>query len=77
MTLKQLLAVAAKDGDVDVLLDESLGILHAEAGASPLGSLDFDVQAGREYILICELSDTPKSPPHFALGMVASMVASK
>lgn len=77
VTLKQVLDTAGKDGDVDSLLDESLGVLHAEAGTHPLASLDFDVLAGREYILICTFTDTPRSPPHFALGMVTSMVASR
>jgi len=77
VTLKQILDIDAKGGDIWGVVEESLGVLHAEAGTAPLGSLDFDVQAGREYIVICEFSDMPKAPSHFALGMVASMVASK
>lgn len=76
-TLKQLLDAASKDDDVDKYLDESYGVLHAEAGTAPLGMLDFAVLPGREYVVVCTFADTPKSPPHFALGMVTSMLASK
>ena len=77
VTLKQALDVAGKGGNVASVIDESLGVLHSDAGTSPLGTLNFEVQPGREYILVCTFSDTPKSPPHFALGMVTSMMASK
>lgn len=77
VTLKALMEVASKDGDVDLLLDDALGVLHAETGVTPMGMLDFEVQPGREYVVVCTFADTPKSPPHFALGMVTSMLASK
>lgn len=76
-TLTQLLDVAGKDGDIDAFLDESLGVLHARPGIVPLGTLDFDVLPGREYVIVCTFQDTPKAPPHFALGMATSMVSSK
>lgn len=74
VTAKQLLE--AKDEDVNKMIDQALGVLHAESGVTPLGTLDFEVLPGREYVLICTFADTPKSPPHFVLGMVSTMVAS-
>lgn len=75
VTVKQLLE--AKDEDVDKMLEQALGVLHAESGVTPLGTLDFEVLPGREYAIVCTFSDTPKSPPHFVLGMVSSMIASQ
>ncbi|MEP6833316.1 MAG: hypothetical protein ABJB74_07970 [Gemmatimonas sp.] len=77
VTVLKVLEVAGKGGDIDALMDEALGVLHARAGTSPLGTLDFEVLAGREYLIVCTFQDTPTSPPHFALGMATSMVALK
>ncbi|MEO5814996.1 MAG: hypothetical protein ABIT20_06920 [Gemmatimonadaceae bacterium] len=73
VTIQQVLAVAKADGDVDVLFDESLGVLHSLGGANPLGQLKVDLLPGREYMIACEFSDTPKAPPHMALGMFGSI----
>lgn len=77
VTLAKIMDVAGKGGDVDSLIDEPLGVLHARTATSPLGTLDFEVLPGREYLFVCTFQDTPKSPPHFALGMVTSIVSSK
>lgn len=77
VTLKQVLDAASRGEDVDQYLDAALGVLHAQPGVTPLGTLDFEVLPEREYLVVCIFADTPKSPPHFALGMVTSMLASK
>ena len=77
VTVQKVVEIAGKGGDTDALVDEGLGVLHARTGTSPLGTLDFEVLPGREYLIVCTFQDTPKSPPHFALGMVTSMVSSK
>ena len=59
----------AKDGDIEPLLDQDYGVLHALGGAAPAGMLDVDLVAGREYLLECGFSDTDTSPPHYKLGM--------
>lgn len=74
VTLAQLLALGPRD-DPTPLLDESLGVLHATAGTTPFGTLDFEVLPGREYVIACTFQDTPTAPPHFALGMAASLRA--
>ena len=77
ITVAKLIDTASKDEDIDALLDADMGLLHAQAGTAPLGALDFEVLPGREYVIVCSFQDGPKSPPHFALGMVTSMVSSK
>lgn len=77
VTIKQLLEHVEKGGDPNELLEDSYGVVHAESGVTPQGILGFEVKPGREYILVCTYADTPKSPPHFALGMVTSMLSSQ
>ncbi|MEO8334788.1 MAG: hypothetical protein ABI664_07440 [bacterium] len=73
VTIQRVLAVAKADGDVDALFDESLGVLHSPAGTSPVGLLKVHLLPGREYMIACEFSDSPKAPPHVALGMFGSI----
>ncbi len=68
-TYRQIAELDAKDGDIDPLLDEDHGVLHALGGTTPAGTLDIDLVAGREYLLECGFSDTDTSPPHYKLGM--------
>ena len=75
VSVAKLIDVMSKDGDIDALLDGDMGVLHGQPGTTPLGTLDFEVLPGREYVIVCEFRDSAKSPPHFALGMVASMIS--
>ena len=72
-TYRQIADVDAKDGDIEPLLDQGFGVLHAPGGANAAGMLDVDLIAGREYLLECGFSDTDKSPPHYKLGMSGSI----
>jgi len=72
-TYRQIAELDAKDGDIEPLLDEDHGVLHALGGATPAGTLDIDLVAGREYLLECGFSDTDTSPPHYKLGMSGSI----
>jgi hypothetical protein len=67
----------AKDGDIEPLLDEDYGVLHALGGATPAGMLDVDLVAGREYLIECGFSDTDTSPPHYKLGMSGAIKVSR
>ena len=72
-TYRQIADLDAKDGDIEPLLDQDLGVLHAPGGTNAAGMLDVDLIAGREYLLECGFSDTDKSPPHYKLGMSGSI----
>jgi hypothetical protein len=73
VTVQKALDAIKVDGDVDALFDESLGLLHSLGGTNPAGLLEVDLLPGREYMIACEFSDSPKSPPHVALGMFGSI----
>jgi hypothetical protein len=69
VTPRQIAEADQKDADINPLLDQALGVLHALGGQSPAGMLEFEMVAGRVYLLECGFSDTEKSPPHYKLGM--------
>ncbi len=73
VTVQKVLDVIKADGDVDALLDESLGVLHSFGGANPVGLLKVNLLPGREYMIACTFSDSDTSPPHIALGMFGSI----
>lgn len=76
VTLRQVLD-PSPDFDPTTVVDEELGVLHARPGIPSLGTLDFEVLPGRQYVLVCTFQDTPKSPPHFVLGMAASIISTR
>jgi hypothetical protein len=69
VTLERFLEVRKARGDVRSLTEEPNGLLYAGAGQEPLGRLEVNLLPGREYRLICTLTDNEKSPRHFELGM--------
>jgi len=69
VTPRQIAEADQKDADINPLLDQALGVLHALGGQSPAGMLELEMVAGRVYLLECGFSDTEKSPPHYKLGM--------
>lgn len=69
VTLERFLEVRKAGGDVRPLTEEPNGLLYAPAGEGPLGRLEVNLLPGREYRLICALTDNEKSPRHFELGM--------
>ncbi|MEP6765685.1 MAG: hypothetical protein ABJB66_15325 [Gemmatimonadaceae bacterium] len=73
VTTKRVMEVGSTGADVDSLIEESHGILWAYDGTASLGSLDINFLPGREYTVVCTFMDTPKSRPHFALGMFNSI----
>jgi hypothetical protein len=77
VSLPDIMKVAADMDSAFKLLDGDMGVLHSPGGTSPLGSLDFEILPDREYILVCAFQDDAKAPPHFMLGMVTSMLATK
>ncbi|MEO7362513.1 MAG: hypothetical protein ABI120_19440 [Gemmatimonadaceae bacterium] len=77
VSVTKFIDVLRHDGDIDALMDGDMGVLHAQAGTTPLGTLDFEVLPDREYVIVCEFRDSGQSPPHFALGMVTSMLSSR
>jgi hypothetical protein len=52
--------------------DSIVGILIARPAERGGGQLYVNLIAGRNYIVICTLRDTPDAPPHSSLGMVGS-----
>jgi hypothetical protein len=73
VTPRQIAEADQKDADINQLLDQPLGVLHALGGQSPAGTLEFEMVAGRVYLLECGFSDTEKSPPHYKLGMTGTI----
>ena len=83
VTLERFLEVLKAGGDVGPLVEEELrpqvqvpvylhlpnGLLYARPGQEALGRLEVNLLPGREYRLICTLTDNEKSPRHFELGM--------
>jgi hypothetical protein len=73
VTVQQAVETQKAGGNVDALIDDALGVLHAAGGTVPFGALELDLLPGRTYAVICTFSDDPKSPPHLMLGMVGSI----
>ena len=73
VTLEKSLEVEKAGGDVEALIDQELGLLHARAGEAPLARLEIDMLPGREYAIVCFFQDTEKSKPHYELGMFGSI----
>ena len=73
VTLQQILDVQKSGGNVDPMIEDAIGVLHSPPGTSPLALLDVDMLPGREYTIICTLSNDEKSPPHVMLGMQGSI----
>jgi hypothetical protein len=69
VTARQIADADQKDADIEPFLDQDLGVLHAPGGQTPVGMLEFEMVAGRTYLLECGFSDSEKSPPHYKLGM--------
>lgn len=47
-------------------------LIVSRPGDPPGPGLWLDLQAGRTYLVICTLRDTPDARPHIAMGMVGS-----
>jgi plastocyanin len=69
VTLDDLLKVSREGGRLRDLITRSVGILIAGPGKSPDGRIWVDLLPGETYVLLCNLRDTPASPPHMTLGM--------
>jgi len=69
-TADQVAKADAKGEDVDQFFDaDRFGLLIASGGTKPVGLLDVDLLPGRDYLIECGLTDSPKAKPHYALGM--------
>lgn len=73
VTLDSVLATDKAKGDVDALIEDGIGVLHARGGESSLGQLNVQFLPGREYMIVCTFMDDDKSPPHYTLGMYGSI----
>jgi hypothetical protein len=63
-----------KGSDVDSLYDDDGAILTAYGGDPNDFAVRIDLLAGRSYVLLCELSDTPEGPKHATMGMFKGIV---
>lgn len=73
VSLKQVMLDEAAGRDSDDWFEAGLGVLHSPGGSSPVGLLEVDLLPGREYLIICNFSDTPTSPRHLRLGMLGGI----
>ena len=73
VTLDSVLATEKAKGDVDALIEDGIGVLHARGGESSLGQMNVQFLPSREYMIVCTFMDDDKSPPHYALGMYGSI----
>ena len=71
--MQHLFDVVTAGGDPDSVIEDAFGVLHSRAGTNPDGPLRVRMLAGRQYVIVCTFADTPKSPPHMALGMIGSI----
>lgn len=69
VTLDEFMKVRLGNGNARLLVDEGLGVLLTVGREAPLGRLEVNLLPGRDYRIMCIMTDDPKSPPHFALGM--------
>jgi len=69
VSLQQVMRDVAAGRDSDDWFESGLGVLHTPGGTAPLGLLEVDLLPGREYLIVCNFSDTPTSPHHVQLGM--------
>ena len=71
-TIEDLLKISKAGGRLRDLVERSVGILVAGPAKSPDGRLWVDLLPGETYIVLCNLKDTPASPPHMTMGMYAT-----
>lgn len=55
-----------------VVTDSIVGLLLARPGERSGGQLYVNLIAGRTYLVVCTLKDTPDAKPHMELGMIGS-----
>lgn len=72
-TVEQLLDVAKHGGNRDAVVEDVFGLLLSRAGRNSDGLLRATLLPGRQYVIVCTLSDSVKAPPHIALGMIGSI----
>jgi len=53
-------------------LEGQAPLIVSRPGDQPGPGLWLDLQAGRTYLVLCTLRDTPSASPHVVMGMVAS-----
>ncbi len=63
-----------QDQDVDSLYDDDGAILVAYGGDQNAFTIRVDFLAGRSYVLLCELRDSPEAPKHAKMGMFRGIV---
>lgn len=56
------------------LIERLEGVLHTFPGQPPpLGVLEVQLLPRRDYVMLCNISDSPTAPPHFMMGMFSSI----
>jgi hypothetical protein len=74
VTTEQLADRVKARQDPGQLFERGEGVLHSFGGApQPLGVLQVRLLAGRDYALLCFVSDSATAPPHFMLGMYGTI----
>ena len=69
VTVDDLVKLLKDGGRRREIVERSVGILIAGPGKSPDGKLLVDLIRGANYVVLCNLKDTPDSPGHTMLGM--------
>jgi len=69
VTVDDLVKVMKEGGRRRDVVERSVGILIAGPGKSPDGKLLVELLRGANYVVLCNLKDTPDSPGHTMLGM--------
>jgi hypothetical protein len=69
VTIDALLKLIKDGGRRRDVVERSVGILISGPGTSPDGKLVVDLIRGANYVVLCNLKDTPDSPGHATLGM--------
>ena len=69
VTVDDLVRIMKEGGSRRDVVERSVGILIAGPGKSPDGKLLVDLIRGANYVVLCNLKNTPDSPGHTMLGM--------
>jgi hypothetical protein len=77
VSLQQVMRDVAAGRDSDDWFESGLGVLHTPGGSSPAGLLEVDLLPGREYLIVCDFSDTPTSPHLVVLGMFGGITVGR
>jgi hypothetical protein len=77
VSMDQAYALLKKDRDDDRVVEQWIGVLLANAGATAVGQLQVNLLPNRDYVISCGLANDDSAQTHLALGMVGLLRTSR